>query len=148
MDDEREIRVFECFLPESSGVKQRVTGGDKVTVTYIPFRISSTNMHYNEGTLINEWLKMPENKGTPAANWIIENSEELNKARRYWHAVRLERELENTVVRFSEMADTMRRKRIALSIAIFEAREGRRLDREERLLKAKEYGATEEDLAH
>lgn len=134
MSDEDEpstVEVFECTLPESSGF-----GG---------FKITSTDHHFNAGTMINIWLAGP-GKGTPQAAWILANSAKLNASRRYWDARKLAQEIAEREARLVEMQDEIRRSKIRLSVNIAEIREGRALTHEERSMLAKEFGATDEDL--
>ena len=131
-DESPTVTIYECTLPESAG--------------YPNFKIESSDLHYNAGTLINKWLAIPANKGTPEGAWILANAEKLNAARRYWDAVKLSKEIAERERRIQEQIDEVRRAKIRLSVNIAEVREGRALTEEERKMLAKEFGATDEDL--
>lgn len=146
-DADERTEVWECTLPAWSGITQRCTdynapGGFKE----IPFRLSSTRNHYTAASLINEWLKQPQNKGTPAAEWILANAEQLNTARRYWDAKRAADKVIQQKLRIKEMQDELRRMEVLANVAIIEVREDRQIVGNERLILAKEFGANDEDL--
>lgn len=130
-DDWPPLEIFEFRMPQVSGIQLVVT---------------TTTIHYNIASMLNEWLRVDDNRRSPAGQWVIKNADELNRSRRYWAARRLEEMIQRKKDSIAAIQAEIASMEIKLNVDITELRSGRRLEDEERKLLAREFGAKEEDL--